>query len=103
MLIENIGWSTFSHLIVQEAGKIEGQENHKEHITKFYNYLVHQRSPYSALDISWFDDTPQVKPEENQFLTSRFTEKETHDAIFDTKHNKALVPNGFMAEFYQKF
>jgi hypothetical protein len=36
-------------------------------------------------------------------LTPPFVEKEVRDAVFDMEHNKAPRPNGFPAEFYQKF
>jgi hypothetical protein len=41
--------------------------------------------------------------EENNLLTSPFTEKEVHEAISQMEHNKAPGPDGFPAEFYQKF
>jgi hypothetical protein len=31
------------------------------------------------------------------------TDKEIKDAIFQVEHNKAPGPDGFSAEFYQKF
>jgi hypothetical protein len=36
-------------------------------------------------------------------LTAPFMEKEVKEAIFEMEHNKAPEPNGFLAEFYQRF
>ena len=46
---------------------------------------------------------PQVSPEKNLTLTQDITEKEVFEAINQTEHNKAPGPDGFPAEFYQKF
>jgi hypothetical protein len=48
-------------------------------------------------------DITQISPEDNEKLTSIFTEQEVKEAIFQMKHNKAPRPNGFPAEFYQIF
>ena len=37
---------------------------------------------------------------ENEILTLEFTEAEVREAIFQMEHNKALGPDGFLAEFY---
>jgi hypothetical protein len=42
-------------------------------------------------------------PEDNEKLTSIFTEQEVKEAIFQMKHNKAPGPDGFPTEFYQIF
>jgi hypothetical protein len=44
-----------------------------------------------------------VSSEENDILTSIFTEKEVKAAIFQMEHNKAPGPDGFPTEFYQVF
>jgi hypothetical protein len=44
-----------------------------------------------------------VSSEENDILTSIFTEQEVKAAIFQMEHNKASNPDGFPAEFYQVF
>ena len=49
------------------------------------------------------EDLPQISAEENNILTSTFTEKEVFEAIAQMEHNKAPGPDGFPAEFYQKF
>jgi hypothetical protein len=41
--------------------------------------------------------------EENNILTSPFTEEEVKEAVFQMEHNKAPGPDGFPAEFYQVF
>jgi len=55
------------------------------------------------LDDSQIVDIPRVSQAENEFLTASFTEKEIRDAVFAMEHNKAPGPDGFPAEFYQKF
>jgi hypothetical protein len=49
------------------------------------------------------NDIPQLSSEENRILTDNFTEKEVHVAIMQMEKNKAPDPDGFPAEFYQKF
>jgi hypothetical protein len=44
-----------------------------------------------------------VSKEENDIVTSIFTEQEVKAAIFQMDHNKALGPDGFSVEFYQVF
>ena len=41
--------------------------------------------------------------EDNELLTSEFTESEVKNSIFQMEHNKAPGPDGFPAEFYQVF
>jgi hypothetical protein len=45
----------------------------------------------------------QITPEENEKLAMVITEQEVKEAVFQMKHNKAPGPDGFPAEFYQKF
>jgi hypothetical protein len=40
---------------------------------------------------------------ENDILISPFIEKEVFDSISNMEHNKAPGPEGFPAEFYNKF
>jgi hypothetical protein len=49
------------------------------------------------------DDIPQLSEEENRILTAGFSEKEVYDAIMQMGKNKAPGPDGFPAEFYQRF
>jgi len=46
------------------------------------------------------DDVSQVTEVENKLLIDIFTEKEVRDALFQKKHNKSLLPDGFPIEFY---
>ena len=55
------------------------------------------------LDESRTEDMPQVSNLENKILVDCFTEAEVRRAIFQMKHNTALGPDGFPAEFYQVF
>jgi hypothetical protein len=48
-------------------------------------------------------DIPQLSADENRILTANFFENEIHDAIMEMEKNKAPGPDGFPAEFYQKF
>ena len=52
---------------------------------------------------SFNSDMPQVSYQENQSLVSNFTEEEVLEASSQMEHNKAPGPDGFPAEFYQKF
>ena len=56
-----------------------------------------------TLDESRIGDIPQVSAEENAFLTAPYTEEEVSQAIFQMEPNKAPGPDGFPAEFYQRF
>jgi hypothetical protein len=47
-------------------------------------------------------DIPQISPNENEILTTPFTEEEVFEAISQMEHNKAPGPHGFPAEFYEK-
>jgi mannosylglycoprotein endo-beta-mannosidase len=49
------------------------------------------------------DDIPQLSEEENVPLTANFTEEEVFEAIVQMEHNKSPGPDGFHAEFYQRF
>ena len=87
-----------------EDGKIEGQTNLKNYITRFYKDLFGPSQDNTmTLDEAQTFDIPQVTQAENEFLTASFTEKEIRDAVFAMEHNKAPGPDGFPAEFYKKF
>jgi hypothetical protein len=87
----------------QDEGTIVGEENLKLYITEFYKKLfgVPAEKKFSLNELE-VDDIPQLSQQENEILTSNFTEQEVHDAIFQMEKNKAPVPDGFTAEFYQK-
>ncbi|WVZ64075.1 hypothetical protein U9M48_013645, partial [Paspalum notatum var. saurae] len=104
---------------------IEGQENLKGYITKFYKELFGE--PEESLltqnkeeieDIQQvsetenalltqnkeeIEDIQQVSETENALLIVLFTEEEIKEVVFQIEHNKAPSPDGFPAEFYQKF
>ncbi|WVZ90234.1 hypothetical protein U9M48_036551 [Paspalum notatum var. saurae] len=84
--------------------KVEGHANLKSFITKFYKGLFGEPEKNSfTLDESIIRDIPQVSSQENNLLTAEFSESEIKEAIFSMKHNKAPGPDGFPAEFYQRF
>jgi len=99
--MENIERSTSSPWNMR--GGIEGQQNLKEYITKFYKDLFGPPEDNHFSLNNRRDDIPQVSQPENEFLTAPFTEKEIREAIFSMEHNKALGPDGFPIEFYQHF
>jgi hypothetical protein len=87
-----------------EGGKIEGQTNLKNYIAKFYKGLFGDPLDNNiSLDEEIIQDITQVSPSENEFLTAPFTIEEVKEAIFQMEKNKAPGPDGFPAEFYQKF
>jgi hypothetical protein len=87
-----------------EDKKIEGQANLKSYITDFYKELFGElEESLLTLDEEVVADITQVSELENALLTAQFTEKEIKDALFQMEHNKAPGPDGFPAEFYQKF
>lgn len=56
-----------------------------------------------SFDESRIDDIPQVTEAENDFVTAPFSEEEVRAVVFGMESNKAPSPDGFPAEFYQKF
>jgi len=99
--MENIERSTSSPWNMR--GGIEGQQNLKEYITKFYKDLFGPPEDNHFSLNNRRDDIPQVSQPENEFLMAPFTEKEIREAIFSMEHNKAPGPDGFPVEFYQHF
>jgi hypothetical protein len=88
----------------QANGIVEGQANLKAYITRFYKDFFGEPEVISfTLEEDRIFDIPQVTHTENGILTTPFTEQEVQEAIFDMEHNKAPGPDGFLAEFYQKF
>jgi len=53
-----------------EGGKIEGQQNLKEYITKFYKDLFGPPEDNHFSLNNRMDDIPQVSQPENEFLTA---------------------------------
>ena len=92
------------HNLHQDEGLIEGHEELKGYITKYYKTLFGDPEEGNfTLDESRIEDIPQVYNEENAFLTTPFTEDEIKKAIFQMEHNKAPGPDGFPVQFYQNF
>ena len=88
----------------QEEGTIVGQENLKNYISEYYKKLFGAPATNNfSLDENVIQDMPQISQEENDILTQDFSEKEVFEAIKQMEHNKAPGPDGFPAEFYQKF
>ena len=87
-----------------EDGKVEGQANLKAYITRFYKELFGEpEESMLSLDEEGTQDIVQVSQEENILLTGPFSENKVKDVVFQMEHNKAPGPDGFPAEFYQKF
>jgi hypothetical protein len=79
---------------------IWGEDQLNNYITDYYQGLFgHIEDDYLSLNESITADIQQVLPEENEFLTAVFTEKEVKEMIFQMKHNKAPGPDGFSVEF----
>jgi hypothetical protein len=88
----------------QDEGTIVGESNIRMFITEYYKRLFGppDQNHFSLLeDIS--SDIPQLSADESNILVADFTEKEVEEAIMSMERNKALGPDGFPAEFYQKF
>ena len=89
------------HSLVQDDGRIEGQEQLKSYITNYYKTLFGAPEEGNfSMDESRTEDIPQVSEEENNHLTAPYTEEEVKKAVFQMEHNKARGPDGFPAEFY---
>jgi len=87
-----------------DQGIVIGDDQLKSHITQFYKNLF--GSPNASeitLEEDRIQDIPQVTQEDNEVLTSEFTESEVKNIVFQMEHNKAPGPDGFPAEFYQVF
>nr|XP_051221032.1 uncharacterized protein LOC127339195 [Lolium perenne] len=88
----------------QQEGTIVGDDNLKVYITEFYKKLFGApASTNISLVENDFQDITQISPLENEILTAPFTEKEVFEAVSQMELNKAPGPDGFPAEFYQKF
>ena len=99
----NIGRKEFFSLD-HEDGKIEGQANLKNYITRFYKDLFGPSQDNTMiLDESQTIDIPQVSQAENKFLTASFTEKKIQDAVFAMEHNKAPGQMASQLSFIKSF
>jgi hypothetical protein len=88
----------------QDEGTIGGQDNLNPYISEYYKNLfgAPAQNNFTMIETQ-LDDIPQLSQEENIILTADFSKKEVHDAIMQMEKNKAPGPDGFPAEFYQKF
>jgi hypothetical protein len=89
--------------VEQEEGTIVGDigdDNFKNYITDYYKGLFgpHTQSSFS-MDETLRYDIPQVSEEENEELTSPFSEEEVKMAVFDMEQNKARGLDDFLSEF----
>jgi mannosylglycoprotein endo-beta-mannosidase len=92
------------HSLIQDEGIIEGHKNFKSYITNYYKGLFgYPEEGTFSMDETQTNDISQVSVEENNFLTSLYTEEEVRNVVFQMEHNKAAGPDGFLAEFYQNF
>jgi hypothetical protein len=83
---------------------IRGNEPLKSYITDYYKILFGPSDGgHFSLEEDRKSDIIQISPEDNEKLTSIFTEQEVKEAIFQMNHNQAPEPDGFPAEFYQIF
>jgi hypothetical protein len=88
----------------QDEGTIVGKDNLKTYITEYYkNLFGPPPSNHFSMNEDGIADIPRISAEENEILSAEFSEKEIHDAIFQMERNKAPGPDGFPAEFYQRF
>jgi hypothetical protein len=81
-----------------------GDVDLKTYITNYYKgpFGLPEENNFTMVE-DQNQDIPQVIVEENNILTSPFTEEEVKEAVFQMEHNKAPGPDGFPAEFYQVF
>jgi hypothetical protein len=83
---------------------MRGKEPLKSYIMDYYKNLFNPSDGgHFSLEEDRRSDIAQISPEDNEKLTSIFTEQELKEAIFQMKHNKAPGPDGFPTEFYQIF
>jgi hypothetical protein len=104
MVANGLHRKKYIHTLHQDEGTIEGRNELKKYISKYYKTLFGPPEEANfSLDESRMRDIHQVSNEENAFLTAPFTEEEVRKAIFEMEHNKAPGPDGFLAEFYHTF
>jgi hypothetical protein len=69
---------------------IEGHEQLKYYITNYYkNLFGDPKEGNFSMDESRTADIPQVSIEENNLLTSPYTEDKVKKTIFQMKHNRS--------------
>lgn len=84
-----------------DEGLIEGDKNLLVHATNFYKSLF---GPNETIKISLHVPFDTVLDNiDKEMLIDNFTLDEIKTAIYQMDHNKTLGPDGFPAEFFQKF
>jgi hypothetical protein len=87
------------HSLIQDEGTIEGHELLKSYIKIYYKGLFDELEEGNfSIDESRTYDIPQVSDEENNLLTSPYSEEEVKKAVFQMEHNKAPHLDGFPAK-----
>lgn len=87
----------------QDEGTIVGHENVKLYISNFYKKLF--GAPvvnFVSRNEDMVEDVPQLGEDENELLTTPFTEKEVFEAISQMNNNKPPGPDDFLVEFYKR-
>ena len=75
-----------------DQGIVIGDDQLKSHITQFYKNLF--GSPNASeftLEEDRIQDIPQVTQEDNDLLTSEFTESEVKNAMLQMEHNYKIA------------
>jgi hypothetical protein len=81
-----------------------GDENLQVYIFEYYKKLFGEPATSTlTMNEDFYQNIPQLTPDENNILVVEFTEKEVKYAIFQMELNKAPGPNSFLAELYQTF
>ena len=97
-------WKQHIYKLENDQGVVIGDAQLKSYITQFYKDLFGSPDVSGiTLEEDRIQDIPQVTQEDNELLTSEFTESEVKNVVFQMEHNKAPGPDGFPAEFYQIF
>lgn len=89
------------HSLDQEEGKIEGDKNLMEYITRFYKELFGPPDNSSvSLEV---EHAKKISQEHRDKLIDKFSLEEIKHVVFNMAHNKSPGPDGFTVEFYQHF
>lgn len=90
------------HSFVNGDVVIEGTENLLRHATDFYKELFGPANGNMFhLDPNTWSIREKISVEDNDLITSRFTEEEVRKALFSMESNKAPGPDNIPAEFYK--
>ena len=76
-------YNLINELLIQEEGTIEGHEQLKSYITKYYKNLFGEPDVDNfSLDETQTDDIPQVSDQENAHLIAPFSMEEVKKVVF---------------------